>query len=250
MKIYFAGVSTVPTIYEVGASAALESYLYFRKNNMKLEEYSKLYKDIFLDSGAFTAFTQGEQINIDDYIQFIKDQKKYISIYANLDVIGDSEMTYKNWLYMKEAGLDPLPVIHYGAERKFFEKYLGVHKVKYLALGGLVPFAKKRKKLKMWLDYSYSIIRHYYPVKTHLFGITTPWVLKRYPAYSCDSTGWLYPGKRGRNVVFKNGKMVESTVGKYLASQNYVKTDKLAVKEYLKMEKYMTDLWQLRGITY
>ena len=45
----------------------------------------------FLDSGAFSAFTQGAEIDIQEYIEFIKEHKDYLEAYANLDVIGDAE---------------------------------------------------------------------------------------------------------------------------------------------------------------
>lgn len=250
MKVYFAGISTSPELHEVNAENVLESYLYLKKKPDKLDFFKEHYKDIFLDSGAFTAFTQGEVIDIDEYINYIKKNKDSFQVYANLDVIGDSEATYKNWMYMKSKGTDPLPVIHYGSDKKYFDLYFKKHKVDYLALGGLVPYTRRRTDLKKWLDHCFSLIKEYWPVKIHLFGVTTPWVLRNYPAYSCDSTGWLYAGKRGRNVIFKNNSLYLSQVNDYLRTKNYKENNKKAAIEFMKFEKYLTELWTSRGITF
>jgi hypothetical protein len=195
MKIYFAGYTSLPKINQF-TDSVLVSYLDF-SNPLKFREFFKKnpVKDVFLDSGAFTAFTKGKKIDINEYIKFVQEVKDLITVYANLDVIGDSEATYKNWVYMRSKGLDPLAVIHYGADEKWFDIYLRKHKVKYLALGGLVPYTKRRNKLKIWLDSCYSGLKNYWPVRIHLFGVISQWVLERYPIFSCDSTSWLYASR-------------------------------------------------------
>ena len=44
--------------------------------------------ELFLDSGAFSAWSQKIEINIQDYISFIKEHEDVIDIYANLDELG------------------------------------------------------------------------------------------------------------------------------------------------------------------
>ena len=78
--------------------------------------------NLFLDSGAFSAFTQGAEINIVDYIAFIKKNKKYIETYAVLDVIGSAEKTWENQRIMEKAGLSPLPCFHFGEGVKWLKK--------------------------------------------------------------------------------------------------------------------------------
>ena len=56
--------------------------------------------NLFLDSGAYSAWSKGVTIDIDEYISFIKKNIKYITVYANLDVIGDPEATYRNQKYI------------------------------------------------------------------------------------------------------------------------------------------------------
>ena len=78
--------------------------------------------DVFLDSGAFSAWTRGVEIDIQKYIEFIKQNQDVITVYANLDVISpgrfsmgtkeSAELTLRNQKIMEQAGLSPLPVFH------------------------------------------------------------------------------------------------------------------------------------------
>src|SRR3990167_8063836 len=74
--------------------AFLHSYLEIKNRDYSLLTEYLSPENAFLDSGAFTAFTQGTNINIDDYIEVIKELN--IPYYAALDVIGDYKATEKN----------------------------------------------------------------------------------------------------------------------------------------------------------
>jgi len=43
---------------------------------------------LFLDSGAFSAFTKKENINLSQYVDFLLERKHQIGLYASLDDIG------------------------------------------------------------------------------------------------------------------------------------------------------------------
>ena len=159
--------------------------------------------DLFIDSGAFSAYTQGVNIDIQDYIAFIKKYKKYITVYANLDVIGDPVGTLKNQKIMEKAGLKPLPCFHYGEPIKFLLKYMETHD--YIAFGGMVPISTK--ELAKWLD---DLFANYIcdssgmpKVKVHGFGLTSLKLMLRYPWYSVDSTSWVVTGRLGNVYVPK-----------------------------------------------
>jgi hypothetical protein len=55
--------------------------------------------DLFLDSGAFSAYTQKETIDINRYADFIQQHGKHFSLMANLDDIGDTGA--KSWANLK-----------------------------------------------------------------------------------------------------------------------------------------------------
>ena len=212
--IYFAGVPgggspgecarelELQTIY----SKRLHSYYHLITTKGKLTMPQKV--DLFLDSGAFSAFTQKVEINIFDYIDFIKQHEDCFTVYANLDVIGSPEGTWRNQKIMERAGLSPLPCFHYGEDPTWLEKYLS-HGYEYLALGGMVPISTP--DLTVWLD---RIFSKYLcqsdglpKLKIHGFGLTSLSLMLRYPWYSVDSTSWVMTGRMGSVYIpkFKNG---------------------------------------------
>jgi hypothetical protein len=260
MKLYFAGYSTDKEIFEVEkAQCLLESYLLFKKKDYKEWHLKRglLNRDLFLDSGAFSAFTRKEKIDIDEYINFIKTNKNYITTYATLDVIGSYELTRKNTEYMESKDLNPLPVFHYGSPLSELERM--IEKYDYIALGGLVPLSMKRKKLMNWLDVCFSRIMKKKPlVKVHGFGVNAFWAWKRYPFCSVDATSWLVGGKFRRIIIFENGKLNGygkkdknlslNSMNTYL--NHYTDLNRSNVIEYLKGADYITKLWEKRGISW
>ena len=174
--------------------------------------------NLFLDSGAFSAWTQGVEIDIQEYIRFIKEHEEVIEVYANLDVIGmggkqpnekTAELTLKNQKIMEEAGLNPLPCFHYGEPMNYLEYY--VENYDYLALG---VAGNVGKKLMPWLDVcfaDYICDKNGMPkIKTHGFAVTSLSLMLRYPWWSVDSTSWVVTGRLGCIYVprYRNGKWV------------------------------------------
>lgn len=165
--------------------------------------------DLFLDSGAFSAWTQGVEIDIQQYIAFIKEHLDVISIYANLDVIGvggkqpnrlTAERTLENQKIMEKAGLHPLPVFHFGEPIEYLQYY--VDNYEYIALGVAGNFGNA---LIPWLDdcfSNYICDKDGYPkVKPHGFAVTSIKIMKRYPWFSVDSTSWVITSRMGSIFV-------------------------------------------------
>jgi hypothetical protein len=164
--------------------------------------------DLFLDSGAFSAFTQKVTIDINEYIDFIKTHKDHLEVYANLDVIGDPRATWKNQMIMERAGLNPLPCFHYGDDMKWLERYLNNYD--YIAFGGMVPISTPA--LSKWLDTLFGDFicdaNGIPKVKIHGFGLTSLRLMLRYPWYSVDSTSWVMTGRMGSIYVPKKQRGV------------------------------------------
>lgn len=159
----------------------------------------------FLDSGAYSAWTRGTVIDLDEYCEFIKANIEQIDVYASLDVIPGrpgqiasererneaAEQSWWNYLYMREEGLDPLPVYHYGEAERFLDRMLE-YGCDYIGIGGLVGVPADRRI--MWLDPLFERLtdsQGYPLVKTHGFGMTSIPLIFRYPWYSVDSTTWI-----------------------------------------------------------
>ena len=186
----------------------LWSYFYLTSQGKNLKPNKKI--ELFLDSGAYSAYTQKTKIDIQDYINFIRRHKKNLEVYANLDVIGSAEETLKNQEIMEDAGLSPLPCFHYGEPIKYLKHYL--KKYDYIALGGMVPISSK--DLTIWLDdlfLNYICDSNGVPkVKVHGFGLTSLNLMLRYCWFSTDSTSWVMTSRMGSIYVprFKKGEWV------------------------------------------
>ena len=159
----------------------------------------------FLDSGAYSAWSMGTKIDLDEYCEFIRANIELIEVYASLDVIPGApgrqatpterdeaaEASWSNYLYMKAQGLDPLPVYHYGEHPRFLERML-TEKIDYIGIGGLVGVPSNPRRT--WLDRVFTRITdpEGWPiVKTHGFGMTAVPLVFRYPWHSIDSTTWI-----------------------------------------------------------
>ena len=190
MKIYFANMFSTQGIeqylkHKIDILAAFPS---FSKQQVKeLKQCASL----FIDSGAFGK--NSSKISLDNYIQFIKNNKSKIDLYANLDVIGNANKTYQNQKEMEKEGLTPLPVFHYGSSEEVLKKYLR-KRYSYISLGGMVPISSPQ--LQMW------------HVIARFGGIYTPWgTFKINPNVNADELKWQTPGRliRVKNFVERLG---------------------------------------------
>jgi len=174
--------------------------------------------DLFLDSGAFSAWTQKTSIDIEEYIAFIKKYEKDLTIYANLDVIGlggkqpnklTADKTLENQRIMEDAGLSPVPCFHYGEPFSYLEYY--VENYPYIALGSAGNIGTKLMK---WMDKCFGEFicdKEGCPkTKVHGFAVTAISLMVRYPWYSVDSTSWVDTGRLGSIYIPRrsNGKWV------------------------------------------
>lgn len=162
--------------------------------------------NFFLDSGAYSSWSRGSEIDLDEYIEFIRSNIESIEYYVNLDCIPgkpgqittpkDREkaaaVSWSNFLYMRAAGLNPIPVYHYGEDVKWLQKMLD-HGCDYIGLGGTVGTTGKLRQLwfdRMFADHLTDSDGHPI-VKVHGFGMTAVRHIFRYPWFSVDSTSWL-----------------------------------------------------------
>lgn len=185
---------------------------------------------IWMDSGAFSAFTLGEQQDLPTYCAWLRRHTKYINHYAVLDVIGSAEGTYENQVKMEETGDDitPVPCFHYGEDPKHLRRYID-QGYPYLALGGMVPISTK--DLYPWLDdlwENYLTNENGEPIiRVHGFGLTTFELMDRYPWFSVDSSSWLKSAHFGLILFYHGDKMYRVNVSEKsgktgVAGQHYL----------------------------
>lgn len=200
-------VSNLPNI--------LESYHYVWK-----DKYVKGMREdgakIFLDSGAFSAYTLGAKIHLPTYVDYIKRNMDIFRVedgvlmVAVLDGIGDPLETYRNQLTMEALGVKPMPCFHAGEDERYLEWY--IQNYDYISLGGMV--GSSTKQLMLWLDRvwdKYLVDGSGKPrLKVHGFGITSIPIMERYPWWSCDSSSWIQAGSFGSIVTPEFGPIAIS----------------------------------------
>lgn len=233
MKVYIAGLYTSNfykggTYYEkltdrekAGHDSSvdrLESYHYIHKPayvNRIRESGDK----VFLDSGAFSAYSLGAEIDLPAYCRYIQANEDIIRrdgddnrilMASVLDGIGDPLKTYQNQLAMEELGVCPLPCFHYGEDERYLEWYMANYE--YITIGGMVPISNPQ--LFHWLD---RIWGQYLTdgsgrprIKVHGFGLTSVPLMERYPWYSVDSSSWVQLAAFGNVMVPGYGQYATS----------------------------------------
>jgi hypothetical protein len=212
---------------------------------------------VIIDSGAFTAWSTGRVFRPEEYGEWalkfsVRWREKMAALhFINLDVIGDQIASWRNQEKLERMGLHPLPVVTYKADIKHLTHAL--ERYDYICLGGLVGIG--RAKLRPWLDYCFKEIMAYRERtgtmrRIHLLGVTTWWVLSRYPVYSSDSSAWTAPlrfgvskqgGIKGRLPKYKAG------TAQLAATLNSLRAE---IRHYQKMQDDATKLWSRRGIEF
>jgi hypothetical protein len=168
-----------------------------------------------LDSGAFSAWSRRETLDLHTYIKFVQRNRHLLESYVTMDMIPGifgqkrtqeqvavaAAQSYKNLNVMRKAGLEPITVFHQDEEWEWLDRmlddgntYIGLSSGKDSQLGLKIA----------WLDECFSKFcdkQGRALVRTHGFGITNPVLLHRYPWYSVDSTTWTMTPAFGQILV-------------------------------------------------
>lgn len=191
----------------------LESYHYIHRQTF-VDSIRGDKRQVFLDSGAFSAFTKGIEVDMAAYCRYIKENDDIIEkidgiVCASvLDGIGDPLKTWQNQLAMEKMGVRPLPCFHYGEDERYLEWYIANYD--YITLGGMVPISTPQ--LKLWLDRiweNYLVDGSGRPrLRVHGFGLTTVSLMERYPWYSVDSSSWVQIARVGGMLLMPEARVL------------------------------------------
>ncbi len=265
------------------------SYYDISQNNKTDFTQNELYKypyNVFLDCGAFSAWTQGKAIGLRGYLKFIRKFEHKFERITVLDKIPETqssvdtklagEESLRNYNIMKK--ILPLtklvPIYHFGEDFSILEQYVK-DGVDLIGLGGIAgsvkPGSKGKLDIKKSLAWFAQCFKAFPKQKFHGFGMFSRRVLHNFPFYSCDSTHWLQSGRYGHIIKFNPKKMfveqldsklqktwtlVDSLKGGYDlrdlidtgGNLRYINRSKVAVIEINKYIEFTTRLWETRGI--
>ncbi len=197
----------------------LISFHYFRTTDLDRlfgDDWPGPAPEVFADSGAFSALTQGADVNLDTYAAWLERWGHWFQVAANLDTIGDGAEaaagTRANQEALEERGLPVLPVFHAGEPWEALEHYLDSGYT-YIALGGLV--GRPVPSIMPWLVRCFRMAQG--RAVFHGFGLTSWEPLAGLPWYSVDSSSWGASYRYGQLRLFDeaNGRWVQAAVGNH-----------------------------------
>ena len=200
----------------------LVSYVYLSAWLRKQKEY--VYRDWALDSGAFSAYNKGTEIDLQDYIdtakRLLESDKSLVEVFS-LDVIGDWKASLKNTEEMWRQGVPAIPCYHWGEP---WDALTGMAKdYPKIALGGVAfKFGIKNK-------FAEQCFARVWPKRIHGFGYGSEKTIMALPWDSVDATNWeIGPCKYGRWNAFGNLKIKGSKQNLQSEIEHYLKLEKRA----------------------
>ena len=217
--------------------ALLVSYWYATEELFAARGNGVYYRDIVIDSGAFSAHNSGAEVELGKYIDFCKalrDRYPFVTEYYSLDVIGDWRATRRNTERMWRQGIPAIPCFHYGEPWDLLKGL--ARDYPKIAIGGCVGRRDKDK-------FAGDCFARVWPKAMHGFGFGAEKSILMYPWHSVDATNWeIGPCAFGRWNAY--GKM--SVRG---SKQNLRKE----VEWYLDLEKrarwrWRKEMGQLKGL--
>lgn len=257
MKLYFAATEdkrNAQLITDMGGDCILQSAYSLHYKKAPNELNSRYY---LLDSGGFSAIKHGIKIDVNKYADYIN--RHEIKVAFNLDV-SDTEETLKNQKYLeKNTKAYIIPVYHYtefisSKYKDLIHDYAKDYP--FISCGTNAEQISSVSNNKIaYLDYVYWRVG--LKSKIHGLGATSLELMKRYPFYSVDSSSWLNVQKFADFIDFKNGqfikiKSIKAAKGLHNSSQLLSQDYKLksAIGAYLSCQKYITEYWIRKGVSW
>lgn len=218
-NLYFAGSQAAEVDKYLQQKNCLRLFSYLNEKKGIDEWKEQLPKNLFIDSGAFSVAHNNKTVDIDAYIDYINSNPE-INIFVELDKIPypilnketakeSSEVSWKNYLYMKERVTSPcnlLPLYHFGESIDHLKRILNTpykgELPAYIGIGGRHGVSTKLQELYFQNIFDVVKSSDNPNVKIHVFGMTVLSTLEKFPFYSADSTTWLQLGVNGN--IFSN----------------------------------------------
>lgn len=270
MRIVFSAVKKndlLDKLYHLGSRSFLFSYE--DKKVINQINYLNTFKNdkflILIDSGAFSAWNRGLEIDIDEYIDFMKQVEllntHHELYFINLDVIPHKKGTtptpqqiesaclqgIENYKYIKSKGFDTIHTFHQ------FDDFKYLHHILEQCNGnnyiGISPANDQSLKSRInWLKQVYSIVRN--KTRTHMLGLTAIDCLEQIPVYSADSSSWINIKRFGELFNFDELQKIpkRDMDANNIIYYDFEQTCEDTFKYYIRLEQYVTKLWTKKGV--
>lgn len=217
--------------------ALLVSYAYLRG----WQEMSRTvcFRHWCMDSGAFTAWTKGKPVVLEDYIAVCRDllqsDPRLREVIA-LDVIGSWQRSKRNVERMWAAGLPVIPVYHLGEPEDLWRGY--AQDYPKVCLGG-VYLLKGMEDKRRYVDRAFSLA---WPCAVHALAVTDERVMLMAPFHSVDASSW----RRGPSGfgTWRSYSGVRPTLRWRRLRARKVYDLRHEVAWYLRMEERMQHRWR------
>lgn len=282
IKLYFAGEwGPRPEQGDLNIQNRLVSYLYPKQLSHWLHLTSGKPGNIILDSGAFSAWNKGTDINLSDYIAFAHHMRKRAQtkgkemFIVNLDVIpgkvgetkslnkvvGDekalakntelinaaAKQGFKNLKTMISEGITPIHVFHQGEHFRWLDKMLEYTNYIGVSPANDMPTASKKRWINSVFEYLY---KHGSNADTHGFAVMIPQLLRDLPWTSCDAISWLKIAATGC-VIYPIGGFKSSNFTNYNKPFNQILvSEKKISKGAIGMTDKILRMFEEDGYTY
>lgn len=191
MIAFFAVGAASTAVRLLPGRAALVSFAFIGTNFLPERSINDLRRTctlLFLDSGAFSAWSKGTPIDLDRYCDFVHANWQTFDRIATLDTIGDEAASLANWRLMLSrlpwCAERLVPVFHEGEPIETLDAYCARARVV-----GLGRTAGRRSKPLTFAFYD-EVFNRYPTHAFHAFGNGDPQTLEPYPFDSFDCTSW------------------------------------------------------------
>lgn len=186
----------------------LLSYAFHAKTDLGAVRGNLVCGRLMIDSGAFTAYTKGRTIRLEEYAEFLRGWSGAWDHAMTLDVIGDPKGTAVNTRKLHAMGLPVMPVFTRGDTLTEFDAM--VRDVGYVAVGGTVGLgaAHQRDRVAMLQRRAQEL-----GGGIHALGVGALDSLRVARPYSADASNISGAFRFGTIVYFDGSRVRNVTLG-------------------------------------
>lgn len=179
----------------------LVSYFFARRDADRWDYWLSQAKErgwnVLIDSGAFSAFTQKQEIDLDAYCRFIERRLPWLWDFISLDVVNNSQATLSNLEVMSRRGLKPMAVLTEDMQPDVVPQLLQTAQNDRLCVAGPTHWPTQPILARI------RLVKQIAPqAQIHGLGLTRETAAWRCGVSSVDSSTWTVGTRYGKFSTF------------------------------------------------